>query len=493
MNAKTRRATWWLLAILALGASLRLAGLDSESLWFDEGWTLQVTKLDRQTLWNVLRTQPFPLYYVLIYGWAKLGQSALMLRLFSALVSILALPVFYAIVRPSRSQRESLLATGLLALSPLHIWYAQEARMYALATLLALLATWCLVQGLATSQRRWWIGYALAIACSIYTFYYALFLLPGHALYLLYVTWQANHNAKPSSTRWVERWDAMRAWLLATVGGLALGIPGLLVLLDQISQGTWSWVSAKYGRPSLGDLLNILMDFSVGRTWPRTSQIYWPTLAFFGLLFLAALGQLAWRKQAITYRLRLDRTIWLDMTCSLVPVGMVFLASQFVPAFITRYLVLFLPLYCGLLARGVFKGATWWRWGTAALLIATSAVSLHTYYGSPQKEQWRELSAEIAAERQVGDIALLVDEDALPVLQYYVPNIETIAVSGTTKNRAVLNELINTLPDHQRIWLIETHVTQHALWETLASNPGYELRDEWTWIGIRLALFSRNR
>ena len=181
----TKRELWMLVGLTLLGAGLRLGQIGLESLWFDEAWTALFAQQRGAALREILWNQPFPFYYLLMSGWTELaGWSEVALRLFSALAGIASIPLLYRLVAALFSHREAKLAALLLAISPLHVWYSQEARMYALAAALALAANLAFLQamrrqlGCRTGRRGWWVAYVLFSACGLHTFYYnALFLV----------------------------------------------------------------------------------------------------------------------------------------------------------------------------------------------------------------------------------------------------------------------------------------------------------------------------
>ncbi len=77
-------------------------------------------------------------------GWA--GQSEVGLRSLSALAGVITLPVLYATTRRLLTSRAAAITLLLLALSPFHIAYAQEARMYAWLGLAGAGAMWALAE-----------------------------------------------------------------------------------------------------------------------------------------------------------------------------------------------------------------------------------------------------------------------------------------------------------------------------------------------------------
>ncbi len=125
-----------LLAILLLAVGLRLHHLGTTSLWTDELFTRYYPRLGLGFLWGEGRTlEPTPpLYYSVILGWTALvGDGAFALRLPSVAGSMLGIVLAYLLARELlESPRAWLLAPLLLALTPTSIFYAQEARTYAL-------------------------------------------------------------------------------------------------------------------------------------------------------------------------------------------------------------------------------------------------------------------------------------------------------------------------------------------------------------------------
>src|SRR4030067_971434 len=68
-------------------------------------------------------------------------------------------------------------AVWLLAFSPIHVWYSQEARGYSLLTVLALGSVISLVRALRQVDMRWWLTFVLLTAASLFTHYSAVWIL----------------------------------------------------------------------------------------------------------------------------------------------------------------------------------------------------------------------------------------------------------------------------------------------------------------------------
>jgi uncharacterized membrane protein len=137
-----------LVLLLVVGIALRLTGLTRPSLWLDEAYSLYVAvhRFAQSTAFVAGSDAHPPLYYLLLHVWLLFGPSVLTLRLLSAVASSSALVTFFVLSRRLAQRRVALLATALMACSAFQVWYAQEARLYALVTLAVLLAVYALVR-----------------------------------------------------------------------------------------------------------------------------------------------------------------------------------------------------------------------------------------------------------------------------------------------------------------------------------------------------------
>lgn len=208
-----------LLAIaIALGLLLRGLNLDAKVFWHDEVFTaLRVVGYSGPqvearvftgqpiTAGELLQFQTFPpeaglgktlaslaehpehppLYYLLNWAWVHLwGTSITAFRSLSVLFSVLTLPVIAGLSWELLGDRPSTgIAVALLAVSPVHLLYAQEAREYSLWVLTVGLASAALLRALR--QRRWraWGLYAVTLALGSYTSLLTALVAIAHGLY----------------------------------------------------------------------------------------------------------------------------------------------------------------------------------------------------------------------------------------------------------------------------------------------------------------------
>lgn len=152
------------LALIAAGAALRLAGLSTSPYWYDEAYSLHMTRL--QLLEMVRATaQDFnpPLWELIVWPFVRvLGESEIALRLPSLLAGILSLYVTWLLAdRLIESRPGRYAAVGLAALLPVGLWTAQDGRVYAVYTLLYL-------SGLLFALDRRWLGFAACVGLLCY-------------------------------------------------------------------------------------------------------------------------------------------------------------------------------------------------------------------------------------------------------------------------------------------------------------------------------------
>src|SRR5690606_23753028 len=105
---------------------------------------------------------------------AAFGESEFAARLPSMLASVPAIPLLIVLGQEMQQREAGLWSALLLAFSPLHLIYAQEARHYALLMTLSLASFVLLLRALRQPQWRWWLAFAMVTILNLYTHYAAL-------------------------------------------------------------------------------------------------------------------------------------------------------------------------------------------------------------------------------------------------------------------------------------------------------------------------------
>jgi uncharacterized membrane protein len=140
-------------AILLLAAALRFPGLDDQSLWSDEIYSVESARWPLPVLLSVQDGHP-PLYGLILKALDRIVPSDLNGRIVSAVAGIAAVGAILALGCTIADRRTGVLAALLLAIAPLHVWYSREGRMYALVALCSVTASWCFVRALRGGSVR---------------------------------------------------------------------------------------------------------------------------------------------------------------------------------------------------------------------------------------------------------------------------------------------------------------------------------------------------
>ena len=191
------------LLVLLLALGTRLWGLDYHSLWFDESvsmiWASSGPGYTWESTFSLVKDKHPPAYYLLLHFWRELlkpfglGSNDAALRLLGSLLGVLTVLGVLVLVKRLSGRPTSLLAGGLVALSPALVWYSQELRMFQPATTALVWAACCLVMATRTMQRGqriwWWVGMVAAFTLAMYSYLFAAFMVPAAGVVLLGVLW----------------------------------------------------------------------------------------------------------------------------------------------------------------------------------------------------------------------------------------------------------------------------------------------------------------
>jgi len=424
-----------------------------------------------------------PLYYALLHFWLALGDSEAVLRLLSALCGTLTIPLMYGLGHTIGGHRLGLLAALLLAISPFHVQFGQETRMYALLTLAATLAMWGLAwllrwpeaaaRPLGNGWRAWrqarhsrgifdravltsdaaWLAYVVGTAAALWSHNTAIFL--PIAANLIALGWWWAHRARGRGF--------LHNWLLAQAAVLALWgiwLPAFVIQSLMVYREFW------VPRPDIVQIVITFQTFYAAFIGPI--PLLRPSLDLV-VLGLAGLGLWGWRQ---------DRC-WLAFTLALwlvAPLGEL-VVSIWRPIFYVRTLIwTSIPLYL-VIAAGVvqLQSQTFFRGQRAAsraalvTLLAINLGGLGNYYFGFQKEAWDQGAAYVAQRVQPDDLILFnATWVQLPFDYYFRRYNEPVAERGvpvdlfdrglepkmTAEDLPRLRELAQA---HRRVWLVYSH------------------------------------
>jgi len=182
LDRASQQIVLWSGLLLAVATALRLYRLGQNSLWIDEYASLLVARRPWQEIPGAaLRGDAFepPLYFWLLHAvLGMLGESEVAVRLASAVSGAITIPLTVVLLRALGAvPRLALLSGGLLAINPLHIWYSQEARPYALLVCLGAGSLIALARALRTNGVLAWSSFTLLTSLTIVTHVIGVFFL----------------------------------------------------------------------------------------------------------------------------------------------------------------------------------------------------------------------------------------------------------------------------------------------------------------------------
>lgn len=169
-----------LYAIIAIGYFLRLAIIDLNSLWLDEGSTFVISQLPPQDIWLSMMQGEFnpPLFYWLTHIMLHFGYSEFVLRFIPCHAGVLTIPAMYLLLREIYDGTAGLIAAFMIAISPWHIMYSVEARAYTLALLFFTLSLIYFVRSMRLDKKEdgyiVWILFGFWSAVAFWTHFYVL-------------------------------------------------------------------------------------------------------------------------------------------------------------------------------------------------------------------------------------------------------------------------------------------------------------------------------
>jgi len=386
--------------VVAGAALLRFLTLDVQSLSNDEAFTAAIAAGELGSVFSSVKSTEStpPLYYFLAWAWEKpLGSGETGMRLLPALLGTLLVPATWAAARETLPRRSALIAALLVAVSPLMVWYSQEARAYALLALLSTLGFLFFVRALRGGGRDL-VLWSLASALAIATHYFAVFPVAAEGLWLLLARREA-------------RAPALAAFALPALAGAAL----LPLLVHQEEHVPRAWTEAF----TLWDQLRgLVQQAAVGPRW--TWFVQRPGVLAILALAAAALALLAWRASAAERRGAVPAAL-VGLSTAVPPIAISIVGPNLVA---TRNLIAAWPLGAIVVAAGL--GSERARRAGVALAGVLCAVMLAIAVAVPleprlQRSDWEELMARVGPPQPGRAVAVLRGFENSRVAAYYLP------------------------------------------------------------------------
>ncbi len=387
------RPTSWRLplgAVLVVGFLVSVVSVGRPSLSLDES----VSTWLAYSPWHVftqtvLHREPnMSLYYLSLRGWKAVASTVFghgagaetIVRTFSVAASVGALAVIMVVTCRLFDRRTALVCGLLLAVDPLVVMFAQDARGYALSLLLVSASSALFVRGIR-EPSGWglWLGYAVVSALAAYTNFWAALVPLAHGASLAFLP--------PRRAPWRR--------LVPTAVGLGVLLVPLALLIHATDSSGVNWaagssagkliskVRADVPHPVL-DLVVVLavalvvVAVAVVRRHPRTRPLADGLTAHWPVVFALC---------------------WLT-----VPVAAVVLLSLvYKPLLVVRYLVICLPPLVMLVAAGLSRLRRSRATAAVVALVIASGAGVGALLAHGPAQDWRGAVASVVAGARPGD------------------------------------------------------------------------------------------
>ncbi len=423
--------------ILLLAAAERILHIGDQSMWLDEGIAYWNQKQPDMIAWMALKDVHPPLYFWLLHLWVGLtGTTAVAMRMFSALASLLSVaavvPLAKLLARDrSRSERWviPLLAALLLAINDSEISLAQDVRMYALRTLLALASVlfyvrWTRKPG--AIRAALWVGALVALYHTHYIGSFMGVIIGLHALFFLRGRVRINAVILLAiSVALFLPWFVLYGFGQRTVDtGIDAALPS--------NWGTLVDLGYKYFSQMWSLMIGLLL---------------------LGLVRVRDDGrggwQVEWRPLSSTFLL----AVWIGFT-----VVATFIINFWYDFLSPRRIMLVTPALVILTARGLanFKTAT--RLFLVAVIVIYGLATVDDYY---PKAPWNKVAANLARYADPADLVLMEIYRDDFTMDYY---IDTMLATETPRKSLRMwredraadypDQLISEIDRYNTVWLV---------------------------------------
>ncbi len=466
---KIRLSTWIIIGILLLSCAVRIIGIAKESYWLDEAISVKQAQASSVNLIELVKVEMhMPLYLYLSRGWNDLfGVSEFSLRMLSLIFGVLAVYVIFLLGKRMFNERVGIYSALLLALSPIAIYYSQEARLYTIFMFIVLLSFYMFISYLKYDKFKYLLFYLLVNILMLYTNIFAFVVLGIQALWVLFKN---------------------RKYLVSISIAIALSILALMPIILNIllNYSNYNYVEKNWMFPSIDKIWMMLVHYASG------------ILIFFIIMFVVIFGLRIYLKKSkfilknvfkisgfnvksavnVNDKSEISNSLLMLFFWVIVPIIFVWLLFIVQPLFHERYLLFTLPAYILLLAFSISQFKSKYRTGIIFVLVLFSIYAIFVQYQTVNKDDWRTASEFLKNNVKPTDYLLINPYYQQDPLTYYYnypcfneaysehcnfvkKNIITINIGSTCCNYDTkvvdnnnLGELISS-DKNTKVWLIE--------------------------------------
>ncbi len=261
-------------------------------------------------------SQILPLYILMTRFWMEcFGNSIAVTRTFSVFISLLTFPCFYWLcLELFQSSLVGWVAIGLVAISPIHIVYAQEARSYSLWIVAILISGAALLRAMRLKTKVSWCIYTATLVLGFYT--HILFILVAFAQGIYVILIERFRLSKTSIY-----------YLISSLAGVITFLPWIWIIITNPQPEAVNWANVKttlFASVSrwAGIFSRAFLDLGISPSDPGKVKI---ALIPFILIILALMSY------SIYFLCRrTSKEVWLFVLTLILSVGLPLLITDFV-------------------------------------------------------------------------------------------------------------------------------------------------------------------
>jgi 4-amino-4-deoxy-L-arabinose transferase-like glycosyltransferase len=413
--------------VLLTGTALGLRLLVTRGLWLDEATTwYQASLPSLGVMLDDIRSTDVhpPLHHVVSWFSVRaFGDGELALRLPSVAAGVALVPALYATARELWDSRTGLIVASLATAAPILVWYSQEARMYSLLLLFAVLAAWAQARALRTGSPYALVAYGASAAAVIYTQYFGVFLVIALQLAFLQAALRRRRELDGSPR-------PLMNLAAATLMIALLVIPLVPFAIDQFAANEAAGRGFQQPSQAGGDVSETGNEISA---YAAITNVVWALWGYHAGDTMASVGAL-WPLGLLLMLVLLGRgsspaTRLVATAALLPPVLLTIIATQKPFLFELRYALPAVPFLVLLGGRAI---ASWPR-GRRASTIAAALATVTLLVGladqqlngtNPRFYDFEGALSEVSDRAGRGDVLLYEPAFLDNVIRYYEPGIE---------------------------------------------------------------------
>ena len=444
-----------LLSVILLAAFvIRTHSLGDESLWYDEGLSIQFAHLNLPQLINELslkETHP-PFYYLLLHYWINLfGDSEFSARLLSAIFGALTVLMVYHVGRLLFDKKTGILSAILVSVSGFFVYFSQEVRMYSLLPFLALASMYFFLKLLDKKNIAHAAGYAVFTILLLYTHYTGFFIILAQNIYFITLFLLAKKYSRQDFVK----------WLCLQILLIVLYAPGIEIIIKLVRFAAVSATLSANPAPITPP------PFSVWLILNFFTKACGTSLLSYIFILLSINAFITKRKGASIDKPKFDAfyllSLWLLCPFAMAVISpkttsLIYQVKYFSANVIAVYL---------LAAYGLSRIRLKYVMAPAfAVIIVLSLGNVMEIYRKVNKEPWRIAAEYVDKNARAGDLVIFNPPYYITtVFDYYSKRNDLIkegfppSIAGTTYvNERNIKELMPIVGDHERVWFIQAHI-----------------------------------